>query len=122
MSFIYSQRFGIPTSAGISILIWLIMATVVHCATVSDHVTGPKFQCRQDNLGTYLIFYQRWPYDHTPLFGYWDSYDNKLSLLVEEPYSKLFVTTVIAYLVWFRIVIFARNRYKGKWKEQESTF
>jgi hypothetical protein len=56
-----------------------------------------------------LISYWRWPYQHIPLLGYWDSFDNKLAVFVEEPYSRLSLTMAMTYLVWFRIAIFARN-------------
>ena len=97
----------------VSISVWLLTAAVVHCSTVSND-TGSKFQCRQDSLASYLIEYKRWPYQHTPIFGYWDSYDNKLATLIEEPYSQLFLMTSIAYLVWFRIVIYVRNKERKK--------
>lgn len=112
--FVGAQWFGASISLATSISLWLIIAAVAHCSTVSDDVLGPRFQCKQDSLGAYLIAYQRWPYDHAPFIGYWDSYDNKLAALVEEPYSKLFLMTAMAYLAWFRIVIFARNRHARK--------
>jgi hypothetical protein len=86
-----------------------LTAAVAHCSTVYDDA-GSKFQCRQDSLGSYLISYGRWPYYHTPLFGYWDSYEDRLAMLVEEPYSQLSLTTSMTYLVWLRVVIFAKNR------------
>jgi hypothetical protein len=100
----------------VSISVWLLTAAVVHCSTVSDDTLGSKFQCKQDSLASYLIEYKRWPYQHTPVLGYWDSYDNKLAMLVEEPYSRLFLTMAIAYLVWFRVVIYATNRHERKKK------
>jgi hypothetical protein len=109
LSFVSAQWFGVSVSITISILIWLLTATVVYCSTVYDDILGPKFRCTQDNLASYLIVYNRWPYQHTPLFGYWDSYDNKLAVFIEEPYSQLFLTMAIAYLIWFRVVIYTRN-------------
>jgi hypothetical protein len=109
-SFVKTQWFGVSASTTVSVSIWLLTATVVHCYTVPDDALGSRFQCRQDSLASYLIVYERWPYQHAPLFGYWDSYDDKLAMLIEEPYSQLFLTVSMAYLIWFRIVVYAKNR------------
>jgi hypothetical protein len=110
-SFVKTQWFGVSASVTISVSIWLLTAAVVHCSTVPDDALGSRFQCRQDSLASYLIAYERWPYQHAPLFGYWDSYDDKLAMLIDEPYSQLFLTVSMAYLIWFRIVVYARNRH-----------
>ena len=99
----------------LSISIWLFTATVVHCSTAYD-IGGSRFQCKEDSLASYLIAYERWPYQHAPFFGYWDSYDNKLAVLIEEPYSRLLLTMAMAYLIWFRTVVYARNRRAHKKK------
>jgi hypothetical protein len=93
--------------------VWLLTATVVHCSTVYDIALGSKFICKQDALGAYLIVYRKWPYDHTPFLGYWNFYDNKFAMLLDEPYSYLSLMLAMSYLVWFRIVIL-RNHNAGK--------
>lgn len=102
-----SQFFGVSASIVVSISIWLLTATVAHCSTV-----GSVFQCERDSLAGYLIEFKAWPYQHVPFAGYWDYYDNKLAMLVSEPYSRLLLTVSMAYLIWFRIVIYAKNRQK----------
>ena len=109
-SFVKTQWFGVSASVAVCVSIWLLTAAVVHCSTVPDEAFGSRFQCRQDNLAGYLVEYGRWPYQHAPFFGYWDSYDDKLAMLIEEPYSQLFLTVSMAYLIWFRIVVYAKNR------------
>jgi len=115
-SFVKTQRFGVPASMAVSLSIWFLTAAVAYCSTVPDDILGSKFQCKQDSLAGYLIAYKRWPYQHTPVLGYWDSYDDKLAMIIEEPYSQLFLTMTMAYLVWFRTVIYARNRHDRKKK------
>lgn len=118
LPFVKTQWFGVSASTAVSISIWLLTATVVHCSTVSDDILGSKFRCKQDSLASYLVVYKMWPYDHAPFFGYWSFYDNKLVMLIEEPYSQLFLTLGIAYLIWFRIVIYARNRHAHEKKAE----
>jgi hypothetical protein len=108
-----TQWFGVLASMSLSISVWLLTTSIVHCSTVSDD-TGSKVQCKRDTLGGYLIEYKMWPYQHTPFFGYWDSYDNKLAMLLEEPYSQLFLMTAMTYLVWLRIVIYVRSKNRKK--------
>jgi hypothetical protein len=114
-----SQWFGISASVIVSLSIWLLSATVVHCSTVPDDILGTKFQCKQDSLGAYLIAFQKWPYDHAPFSGYWDSYDNKLAMIIEEPYSRLSLTVAMAYLIWFRVAVYARGRHTRQKKTQK---
>jgi len=116
LTHLQSQRFGFPASLIISISIWLCTATVAHCFTVNNDALGFRLLCKQDSLGNYLIVYHRWPYEHTPFLGYWDSYDNKLASLIQEPYSMLVITLAIAYLIWFRIALFSRKRYRAEKK------
>lgn len=92
--------------------IWLLTATVAHCSTVNDDTAGSRFQCERDSLAGYLVEFKAWPYQHAPFVGYWDYYDNKLAMLVSEPYSRLLLTASMAYLIWFRIVIYAGSRRK----------
>jgi hypothetical protein len=86
---------------------------------VPDDVLGTKLRCERDSLGTYLIAFQKWPYDHMPFSGYWDAYDNKLAMIIEEPYSRLSLTMAMTYLIWFRIVIYAKNRQSRQKKTQK---
>lgn len=116
LTYLQSQRFGFSASLIISILIWLCTATVAHCFTVSDDTLGFRLLCKQNSLANYLIIYNRWPYEHTPFLGYWDSYDNKLASIIQEPYSQLVLTLAIAYLIWFRIVLSSRKRYRAEKK------
>lgn len=116
LTHLQSQRFGVSASLIISFSMWLCTATVAHCFTVNDDTLGSRLLCKQDSLGNYLIVYNRWPYEHTPFLGYWDSYDTKLATLIQEPYSQLVLTLSIAYLIWFRIVIFSRKRHRTEKK------
>ncbi len=52
----------------------------------------------------------------THSLGYWDSYDDKLAMIIEEPYSQLFLTIVVVYLIWLRTIIYARNHHGHKKK------
>lgn len=109
-SFLATQRFGISASVAVAGLIWLITAAVVHCYTANAEATGPAFRCKTDALIVFLLEHRTWPYSHAPFTSYLDSYDNKLASIIEEPYSQLFLTMAMAYLIWFRIVVYARNR------------
>jgi hypothetical protein len=104
------QLFGISVSITVPVVIWFLSATIVHCSHVSDDSLGSKLVCKQDSLANYLIVTKKWPYQHIPFLGYWDSYGNKLAIIIEEPYSRLFVTLAMVYLIWLRIVIYARGR------------
>jgi len=109
LAFIKNQKFGVLASILASLTIWLLTAQVVHCFTDNS-----GFLCKQDSLGSYLVAHKSWPYQHAPVFGYWDSYDNKLAVFIEEPYYLLFITTALAYLVWFRIVVYAYRHQREK--------
>lgn len=108
------QRFGILASITVAGLAWLSTATVVHCSTINAEAAGPTFLCKTDVLIVFLLEHKTWPYSHTPFTGYWESYDNKLASIIEEPYSRLFLATAMAYLIWFRIVIYAKKRQEHK--------
>ena len=107
-STLQSQRFGISASITIAALFWLTTATVEYCSHIGEG--NGSLRCKSDVLITFLSEQQRWPYQHMPFVGYWESYDNKLVSIVDEPYSKLILAGSITYLIWFRIVIYARKR------------
>lgn len=111
------QRFGILASIAVAGLVWLSTAAVVHCSTINE-ATGPVFRCKTDVLIVFLLEHRTWPYSHAPFTGYWDSYDNKLASIIEEPYSRLFLAMVMAYLIWFRAIIYARNRHAHEKKAE----
>lgn len=117
-SFVKTQLFGISASVTVSMSIWVLSASVVHCFPVSEDIIGSKLRCKEDSIASYLIVYKRWPYQHTPFLGYWDSYDDKLTMIIEEPYSRLTLTVAMTYLIWFRIVIYARNQPARQKKTQ----
>jgi len=108
LSTLQSHRFGISASITIAALFWLTTATVEHCSHIGDGIGS--LRCKSDVLITFLFEQQRWPYQHMPFIGYWESFDNKLVSIVDEPYSQLALAGSITYLIWFRIVIYARKR------------
>jgi hypothetical protein len=111
------QRFGILASIAVAGLVWLLTSTVVHCSTINE-AAGPAFRCNTDALIVFLLEHRTWPYSHAPFTGYWDSYDNKLASIIEEPYSRLFLAMAMAYLIWFRAIIYARNRHAHEKKAE----
>ena len=111
LTYFWSQSFGIPASITLSMLVWLSLAAVVHCSTVSNDIAGSRFICKQDSLVQYLREYNTWPYQHVPYFGYLDSYGNKLMPITKEPYAMLFVLLTLTYLIWYRIAIYLRKHY-----------
>jgi len=107
-----SRKFGICSSLAFAAIFWLTTANVAHCSHTGDEI-GP-LGCRSDALITFIVQQQRWPYQHAPFVGYWESFDNKLASIVYEPYSQFTLTASLALLIWFRIVIYLRNKSKFK--------
>ncbi len=116
-SILTRKRFATYASVAIAISFWLSTTTVNSCSSING-TNELAFQCNKEVLGAFLIEHKKWPYHDLPFVGYWDSFDNKLTSFVMEPYSRLFLVGTLVYLVWFRVITYVekKNISGKKWQ------
>lgn len=108
-SILTRRRFVACASAAIAVSFWLSTTMVNSCSSING-ANEPTLQCSKEVLGIFLIEHKEWPYHDLPFVGYWDSFDNKLTSFVMEPYSRLFLVGGLVYLVWLRTIVYVEKK------------
>jgi len=110
-SILTRRKFAISASIIIAASFWLSTTSVNSCSSVNNE---PTLQCKKDVLAVFLVEHKKWPYQDVPFVGYWDSFDNKFTSFVTEPYSRLLLAGALVCLVWFRVITYVEKRVGGK--------
>jgi len=89
------QKYGIPISIAVAVLIWLFVTTNKICAKI-DPFNAPGYgYCESDSVIMWYIKHGTWPYS----LGYLD------------PYLQLILVGILVYAVWFGISFYAKRKF-----------